>query len=73
MIADWWGVTDEDVARTYPCEEFVPHPVVQIWRGVFINTTPERIWPWIGQIRLAPHSYDWIDNLGTALIPISEW
>ena len=64
MIADRWGVTDEDVARAYPCDDFVPYPVVQIWRGVFINATPERVWPWIGQIRLAPYSYDWIDNLG---------
>ena len=64
MIADRWGVTDEDVARTYPCDDFVPHPVAQTWRGVFINATPERIWPWIAQIQLAPYSYDWIDNLG---------
>ena len=64
MIADRWGVTDEEVARTYPCDDFVPCPVVRLWRGVFVNATPERVWPWIGQIRLAPYSYDWIDNLG---------
>lgn len=64
MIADRWGVADEDVARTYPCDGFVPSPVVQVWRGVFVNAIPERVWPWIGQIRLAPYSYDWIDNLG---------
>ena len=25
---------------------------------------PEAVWPWVAQIRLAPYSYDWIDNLG---------
>ncbi|MBO0850908.1 MAG: polyketide cyclase, partial [Pseudonocardia sp.] len=22
------------------------------------------LWPWVAQVRLAPYSYDWIDNLG---------
>jgi hypothetical protein len=64
MIGDRWGVTDAEVARRYPCDEFVPNPAMEIWRGVTVKTTPERLWPWVAQIRLAPYSYDWIDNLG---------
>ena len=37
---------------------------MQAWRGVTIHAPPERVWPWVVQIRLAPYSYDWIDNLG---------
>lgn len=64
MIGDRWGVTDQEVARGYPCDEIVPAPVLAAWRGVTVDATPPEVWAWIGQIRLAPYSYDWIDNLG---------
>jgi hypothetical protein len=64
MIGDRWGVTDADVARRYPCDDFVPEPVLQAWRGVTIDAAPQRVWPWVTQIRVAPYSYDWIDNVG---------
>jgi len=64
MIGDRWGVSAEETARRYPCDEIVSAPVVQAWRGVTVYASPEQLWPWVGQIRLAPYSYDWIDNLG---------
>lgn len=64
MIGDRWGVSDDEVARRYPCDEVVPVPVLQAWRGVTVHSTPDGLWPWVVQIRLAPYSYDWIDNLG---------
>ena len=64
VIGDRWGVTDNEVARHYPCDDIVPLPILQAWRGVTVRTTPDGVWPWVTQIRLAPYSYDWIDNLG---------
>jgi hypothetical protein len=64
MIGDRWNVTDDEVARHYPCDDFVHTPTLQAWRGVSVHATPEALWPWVGQIRIAPYSYDWIDNLG---------
>jgi hypothetical protein len=64
MIGDRWNVTDDEVARHYPCDDFVARPTLQAWRGVTVHATPETLWPWVGQIRVAPYSYDWIDNLG---------
>jgi hypothetical protein len=64
VIGDRWGVTDDEVARHFPCDDIVPVPVLQAWRGVTVRTTPEGLWPWVSQIRLAPYSYDKIDNLG---------
>lgn len=64
MIADRWGVRDDEVTRPYPCDEFVPHPVMAAWRGVTVHAAADELWPWVAQIRLAPYSYDWIDNRG---------
>jgi len=64
VIGDRWGVSAAEIALRFPCDELVPVPVLQAWRGVTVRAGPEHVWPWVGQIRLAPYSYDWIDNLG---------
>jgi hypothetical protein len=64
VIADRWGVSDDEVARRYPCDEYVLNPAVVAWRGVTVHATAGELWPWLVQVRLAPYSYDWIDNLG---------
>ena len=64
MIGDRWGVTDAETRRHFPCDDFVPDPAWQAWRGVTVDASPDAVWPWITQLRLAPYSYDWIDNLG---------
>jgi hypothetical protein len=64
MIGDRWGVSREEIARRYPCDDFVPAPVLEAWRGVTVNATPAEVWPWVRQLQLAPYSYDLIDNLG---------
>ncbi len=64
MIGDRWGVSDAETSRAYPCDEFVPAPTLRAWRGVQVAAPPEAVWPWVAQVRLAPYSYDWIDNRG---------
>jgi hypothetical protein len=64
MIGDRWGVTDSEVLRRYPCDAFVVSPALQAWRGISVEASAEVVWSWVAQVRLAPYSYDWIDNLG---------
>jgi hypothetical protein len=64
VIGDRWGVTDGEMRRAYPCDDLVVAPVLQAWRGVRVEAPAAAVWPWVAQIRLAPYSYDWIDNLG---------
>ncbi|WP_229051798.1 hypothetical protein [Aeromicrobium sp. Leaf350] len=64
MLGDRWGVSDAETRLTYGCDAFVLDPTLQAWRGVSVAATPAVVWSWVTQIRLAPYSYDWIDNLG---------
>jgi hypothetical protein len=64
MIGDRGGVTPAEMRRAYPCDEWVRDPALQAWRAVTVEASADNVWPWIAQIRLAPYSYDWIDNLG---------
>jgi hypothetical protein len=58
MIGDRWGVSQSEVLRAYPCDDFVAAPVLQAWRGIRIEAPAGAVWPWVAQIRLAPYSYD---------------
>ncbi len=64
MLADRWGVTDAETRLVYGCDQLVTRPTLQAWRGVTVAAAPEVVWSWVRQIRLAPYSYDWVDNLG---------
>jgi hypothetical protein len=64
VIGDRWGVTEAETTRWYRCDDLVPSPVLQVWLGVTVRARREYVWSWVSQIRLAPYSYDWIDNFG---------
>jgi hypothetical protein len=64
MIGDRWGVGETEILRAYPCDDFVISPVLLAWRGIRIGAPAGAVWPWVAHIRLAPYSYDWIDNRG---------
>ncbi|MFF0989720.1 hypothetical protein [Kocuria nitroreducens] len=64
MIGSRWGVSDSETTLRYPCDAFLPAPTLEVWRGVTVQVEPEALWPWLTQVRVAPYSYDWIDNLG---------
>ncbi len=64
MIGDRWGVTQAEVDRHYPCDDILASPGVQLWRGVSVRAPAASVWPWLRQLRIAPYSYDWVDNLG---------
>jgi hypothetical protein len=64
VMGDRWGVSGSEVARPYPCDSFVAAPALRAWRGVSVAAPAAAVWPWVAQVRIAPYSYDWIDNRG---------
>ncbi|WP_239098081.1 polyketide cyclase [Micromonospora qiuiae] len=57
-------MTERETLRRYPCDDLVVSPTLQAWRGVRVDAPAAAVWPWVAQVRLAPYSYDWVDNLG---------
>jgi hypothetical protein len=64
MLGDSWGATAGERAERFACDAYVAAPTLRAWRGVSVAASPGDVWAWLIQVRLAPYSYDWIDNLG---------
>jgi hypothetical protein len=59
------GWTPEgDRARSFPCDDYITSPVVSCYRGIEVQAPCELVFRWLCQIRVAPYSYDWLDNFG---------
>ncbi len=48
----------------FPCDRFLTRFDAAYYRGVTIEARPEFVFRWLCQLRVAPYSYDWIDNFG---------
>lgn len=64
MLGGRWGVTDAETLLGYGCDAVLPDAPMQAWRGVTVDAPADVVWAWVRQLRLAPYSYDWVDNLG---------
>ena len=47
-----------------PCDELVENPRLVLHRAVHVDASPEVVFRWLCQMRVAPYSYDLVDNLG---------
>ncbi len=62
--AHTWGSTEEERRRRYPCDVLLQDPDDELYRAIDIDAPTPLLFRWLCQLRLAPYSYDWIDNLG---------
>ena len=63
-VATRWGTAPDERARPYPCDAFVSRLDAACWRGVTVAADAPTVFRWLCQLRVAPYSYDWIDNGG---------
>lgn len=59
-----WGTTAAERSWPYPCDDLIPEPDAVLHRGVTVNAPVSTVFRWLCQLRVAPYSYDWIDNRG---------
>lgn len=59
-----WGSTPEERARPFPCDRYLPQAEDVLHRAIDVSAPADVTFRWLCQLRVAPYSYDWIDNLG---------
>ena len=67
-----WGATAEDVSRYMAGDEQHENPRFDATRAVYINATPEQIWPWIVQMGYSRGGFYGFDKWDDGGFPNAE-
>ncbi len=64
-----WGATDDEVHRSLPGDDLVPHPMLETTHAITIKASPAEIWPWLVQMGYErgwwytdARWYQWVDK-----------
>lgn len=59
-----WGATHTEATADYPCDHRAAPRSVRAIRARTVDAPRSTCFTWLCQLRRAPYSYDWVDNLG---------
>src|SRR6266545_3987634 len=62
--ARFWNTTAAENAAIYPAHRYATTPYRTFLRAVDIAAPPAAVFRWLCQLKVAPYSYDWLDNRG---------
>jgi hypothetical protein len=63
-IGHVWGSTPREREQSFPCDRHVRDATDALFRAVDVDAPPAVVFRWLCQLKVAPYSYDWIDNAG---------
>ena len=63
-IATTWGSTPAERALPFPCDRVLPDASFDLYRAVTVEAPAPVVFRWVCQLRVAPYSYDVVDNGG---------
>jgi hypothetical protein len=63
-IAFTWGTEEGERRLPFPCDGYVTQADAVYFRGITVRAPRGQLFRWLCQMRVAPYSYDWIDNRG---------
>ncbi len=63
-IVATWGTEPHERTGAFACDRLIERPDRSLFRGVGVGAPSDLVFRWLCQLRAAPYSYDWIDNLG---------
>jgi hypothetical protein len=59
-----WGSTPAERASWFPCDRHLVDYDDALYRAVDVDAPAPLVFRWLCQLKIAPYSYDWIDNFG---------
>jgi hypothetical protein len=59
-----WGTRPAEQTVPLPCDALRAYAGVQADRAISIDAPPSIVFSWLCQLRVAPYSYDLLDNIG---------
>ena len=59
-----WGSTPQERRAHFACDDLDFAHDETFHRAIDVAAAPDLVFRWLAQLRVAPYSYDWLDNFG---------